>query len=140
MSAHLRAVPDVNVLVSAIRTPNGICGSLIDAATEERWQPVISRKLLEELEDVLARPRFLNLLGQEAIDRFVNALLSMSEWAEDPAQPNDFTTRDPDDDYLIALARAAGVDVLVSGDRDLTDLPPAEPPIEAPAKFAERLR
>lgn len=140
MNGQLRAIADVNVLVSAIRTPNGLCGSLIDAATQERWQPVLSRKLLEELEDVLARPAFLDLLGQEAIDRFVSTLVSMSEWAEDPAQAGEISTRDPDDDYLIALAQAAAVDVLVSGDRDLTDLPPTEPPIETPAEFAERLR
>ena len=35
-------------------------------------------------------------------------------------------TRDPDDDYLFALARDARVDVIVSDDADLTDLD--EPP------------
>jgi predicted nucleic acid-binding protein len=29
--------------------------------------------------------------------------------------------RDPDDDYLVALAREAGVDAIVTGDRDLLD-------------------
>jgi hypothetical protein len=32
----------------------------------------------------------------------------------------------------VAPARSANVDALISGDRDLTDLPEAEPPIETP--------
>ena len=36
--------------------------------------------------------------------------------------------RDPDDDYLVALARGAGAEAIVSGDRDLLDHPGLEPP------------
>jgi hypothetical protein len=48
-----RAVVDVNVLVSAARTPNGLCGRLLEAAIDGRWRPVVSMMLFEELEDVL---------------------------------------------------------------------------------------
>lgn len=48
-------------------------------------------------------------------------------------------TRDADDDYLLALARSAKVDVLISGDRDLTDLAETQPPIETPTQFSQRL-
>jgi predicted nucleic acid-binding protein len=58
-------------LVSAARTPGGLCGRLLEAALDGRWQPVISMTLFEELEDVFARPAFKNVLGQEAIDRFL---------------------------------------------------------------------
>ncbi len=44
-----------------------------------------------------------------------------------------------DDDYLLALARSAKVGVLISGDRDLTDLAETQPPIETPAQFSQRL-
>jgi putative PIN family toxin of toxin-antitoxin system len=92
--------------------------------------------LLQELEDVLARPKFRDVLGQETTDRFLTRLLSISEWAQDPQGRLAALTRDPDDDYLLALARSANVDVLVSGDRDLTD---TEPPIETPTQFSQRL-
>jgi hypothetical protein len=36
--------------------------------------------------------------------------------------------RDPGDDYLVALAHAADVDHLVSGDTDLTNLASVSPP------------
>ncbi len=139
MTSGLRAVVDVNVLVSAARTPNGFCGGLLEAAIDGRWQPVVSMMLFEELEDVLARPAFTDRIGQEAVDRFLAGLLAIAEWAEDPQGPRDVLTRDPDDDYLLALARAADVDVLVSGDRDLTDLAETQPPIETPAQFSQRL-
>ena len=37
-------------------------------------------------------------------------------------------TRDPNDDYLIALARAYDVDVIVSGDKDLLEWEDQRPP------------
>jgi putative PIN family toxin of toxin-antitoxin system len=139
VSTGPRAVADVNVLVSAVRTPNGVCGRLLEAAIEDRWKPVVSKLLFEELEDVLDRPAFSDVLGRETIDRFLAGLLAIVEWADDPDETAAGATRDPDDDYLIALARSAQVDVLVSGDRDLTDLHDMEPPIETPTTFAERL-
>ena len=84
MTSAPRAVADVNVLVSAARTPNGLCGRLLEAAIDGRWQPVISMALFEELEDVLARPAFRDALGQEAADRFLAGLLAVAEWAPDP--------------------------------------------------------
>jgi putative PIN family toxin of toxin-antitoxin system len=139
VTSNLRAVADVNVLVSAARTPNGLCGRLLEAALEGRWRPVISTTLFEELEDVLERPAFKDVLGQEAADRFVAGLLAVAEWALDPEDEPVVLTRDPDDDYLLVLARSAQVDVLVSGDRDLTDLTDTQPPIQTPAQFSQRL-
>jgi hypothetical protein len=48
-------------------------------------------------------------------------------------------TRDPGDDYLVALAQAANVDHLVSGDKDLTSLTAASPPVLSPAAFLDLL-
>jgi predicted nucleic acid-binding protein len=46
---------------------------------------------------------------------------------------------DPDDDYLIALARAADADCIVSGDVHLLGLPDPSPPVFTPREFLERL-
>ncbi len=46
---------------------------------------------------------------------------------------------DRGDDYLIALARTARADVIVSGDSHLTQLLDAEPPVLTPRQFAEQL-
>lgn len=48
-------------------------------------------------------------------------------------------SRDLDDDYLIALARAADVDALVSGDEDLTTLDLDDLDILTPRQLLDRL-
>jgi predicted nucleic acid-binding protein len=40
--------------------------------------------------------------------------------------------RDPDDDYVVALAKDAGAEPIVSGDRDLLDEPRLDPPVLDP--------
>jgi predicted nucleic acid-binding protein len=56
----------------------------------------------------------------------------------DPA-PTPHLTRDPADDYPVALARAENVDAIVSGDRDLLEAAIERPPVERPAEFVSRL-
>ena len=53
---------------------------------------------------------------------------------EDPQSPPDIQSPDPDDDYLIALARNARA-ILVSGDKDLLGLS-GQIPVYSPAEFA----
>ena len=50
------------------------------------------------------------------------------------------SVRDPADDYLVALAREAHADALVSLDRDLLDAGLTDIAIERPAALLERLR
>lgn len=61
----LRAVPDTNVLVAAAITPRGLCGRLLDAALDGRWQLVASPHLLAELSTVLAREKFRRWLTED---------------------------------------------------------------------------
>jgi predicted nucleic acid-binding protein len=48
-------------------------------------------------------------------------------------------TRDPDDDYLVGLARSTAADALVSGDRDLTDLTLGDVRLLTPRAFLDQL-
>lgn len=140
MSGPLRAVADVNVFVSALRTPRGVCAALVEEALAGRWRPVLSNHLIEELAEVLARPAFRDLLGEESIARFLRGLLTISDVVDDPPPTTEHVSRDPDDDYLLALARAAQVEGLVSGDRDLLVLDERDHPVWTPAAFLDRLR
>jgi putative PIN family toxin of toxin-antitoxin system len=139
VSDPLRAVPDTNVLVAAAIKPNGLCRELLDAAIAREWQPVVSPLLLSELEDVLRRPKFSKRLPEEAVQEFVAAVAAICEIATDPP-PATTRSRDRDDDYLIELAIAANVDVLISGDHDLTDLTAAGVPIQTPHDFLTNIR
>jgi len=44
---------------------------------------------------------------------------------------------DPNDDYLIALARANDAEVIISGDKDLLDWELQQPPVVTPAQFEQ---
>jgi len=138
VSGRLRAVVDTNVLVAAAIKPTGTCRQLLDAAAEQRWLPVISPQLLDELEVVLRRPKFASKLTEATIKDFIASLASASEIAADPPSPASHTP-DPDDDYLVALVLAADVDVLISGDTDLTDLPDCDIPVQTPRDFLDRI-
>lgn len=50
--------------------------------------------------------------------RLVAQLTDLAELVDDP-EVRPAVTRDPDDDYLVALAEAARADALVAGDKDL---------------------
>lgn len=54
-------------------------------------------------------------------------------------RPGPALTRDPDDDYLIHLARALGADFVVSGDADLLEWDEQDPPVIPPAEVEAEL-
>src|SRR5437899_1961106 len=117
----MRVVADTNVLVAAVLAPDGRCGRLLLAATEDRWSLVASPRLLDELADVLARRKFRRWLPAEDATAFVSAVSRLAEVHDDPPRPARIT-RDPDDDYLFALATEASAEAIVTGDLDLTAL------------------
>jgi len=79
--------------------------------------------LLAELAAVIGRSKFQSILDQTGRKR-ERVLAELAELAEiiDPAPLALPVCRDPDDDKILALARAARVDVIVSGDQDLLSL------------------
>lgn len=134
----MRVVADTNVLVAAVIAPDGRCGRLLLAATEGRWSVVASPRLLDELAEVLARRKFRRWLPAEDAAAFVSAVSRLAEIHDDPPRPAPIT-RDPDDDYLFALATAAGAEAIVTGDVDLTALDDPPVPVLTPAELLARL-
>jgi putative PIN family toxin of toxin-antitoxin system len=128
-----RAVPDPNVLVAAAIAPSRTCGRLLDATLHDRWIMVVSDKLIQQLAEVLGRPKFRRWLTEDEAHVFVADIARRAEPFADP-QPTPRVTRDPGDDYLVALSTAAHVNALISGDADLTELD-LDPPIQTPAAF-----
>lgn len=124
----------VSAAVSAVGPPREIVTAWVDG----RFELVASLALLEELRDVLDRPRFRRWVSAATAAEFIGGLAEDALIVDDPpAQPG--LTPDPDDDYLVALARAADADCLVSGDRHLLDLADPDPPVLAPRQFLDLL-
>jgi putative PIN family toxin of toxin-antitoxin system len=117
---------DANVFVSAAITPNGIARSVVQAGIEGRFDYVVCPTLLDEVSHVLARPNISRLLPSGAAQRFVADVRGRARHEDDPPI-SVYASRDPGDDYLVALAVAVGVDAIVTGDADLLDL--LDPPV-----------
>jgi uncharacterized protein len=111
-----RVLCDTNVLVSAF-IAGGPPSRVIEAAIDGRVELVLAEPVLRELERVLV----VKLGFEPARVREITAFLGdlASGRVEAPAQPAEAITGDPDDDVILACAWAwaAGVGVLVSGDR-----------------------
>lgn len=134
----LRIVVDPNVLVSAAISAAGPPRQVVVAWVDERFELIVSPVLLDELRDVLGRPKFRRFISLAVAREFVDGLADDAQVVEDPTE-REAISRDPDDDYLIALARAAGADYLVSGDGDLLDLENPDPPVLTPRQFLDAL-
>jgi putative PIN family toxin of toxin-antitoxin system len=134
----VRAVLDPNVLVSAAISPAGPSRQILTAWTDQRFELIASSTLLEELADVLARPKFRRYISAALVTEFIDGLSQNAVFVKDPPEPPGISP-DPDDDYLIALAQAAGADYIVSGDRDLLDLVDPHPPVLTPRQFLDVL-
>lgn len=135
-----RAVADPNVLVAAAITPRGLCGRLLEAAIDGRWRLVVSPQVVNELTEVLVREKFRRWLTDDEARRFAADVTHVADLVPDPPATLHRQTRDPDDEYLLALAGTADVVALVLGDSHLTELANLDPPVLTPAAFLDRLQ
>ena len=129
----MRAVLDVNVLVSAAISPRGAPARLLAAWRDGAFELVVSPLLLAELRRALAYPKLARLVPPADADALVALLGRAAEVAADPPGPPPVRTGDPKDDYLVALAAAERA-LIVSGDAHLTDLA-GRLPVRRPADF-----
>ena len=135
----LRVVLDPGVLVSAVLSRSGAPARILDAWRDGEFDLIVSPFLLDELEDVLLRPQFAGYATTEQVRAYVDGLAVEGVGFEDPPD-SPHVTRDRDDDYLFALAIAAGADFLVSGDKHITSVSDPPSAVLTPRGFLDRLR
>lgn len=135
----IRVVVDTGVFVSALIGPRGGAPDrVVRAWADDRIEIVVSELLLAELERVLARPKFRDHVDAHVCAEYVARIRRHATLATDPADVP-AVTRDPADDYLVALARATDAEAVVSGDRDLVDAGLSVPAVLTPRQLVERL-
>lgn len=114
-----RLVLDTNVVVSALLW-RGTPGLLLELAGEREIRLYTSRALLDELADVLHRPRLAKPVAATGLttDQMVTHYRRICTLvnARQLAAP---VSRDPDDDAVLACAIAARAKLVVTGDDDL---------------------
>lgn len=116
-----RIVIDTGVLVSALISPEGPTSFILDALDAKQFVLIASPHLLDELSRVLRRDKFRRYVTLAEVDTFVEDLHECADLHDDPTGVP-AVSPDPDDDFLIALAREANANALISGDSDLADL------------------
>jgi putative PIN family toxin of toxin-antitoxin system len=122
----MRAVLDPNVLIAALLSPRGAPARLLRAWLDGAFELMVSAAVLAELERALAYPKLRRRISEEDAQAFVEVIRRSATTADDPAHPAAVTSRDPGDDYLLALAVSQQA-VLVSGDNDLLEIEGALP-------------
>lgn len=131
----MRVFFDTNVLVSAVAT-RGICADLLRIVSSEH-DLVVGEVVLSELRRVL-ETRFK--LPAERIDE-VEKFLRTYEVVSKPDVMDPVVVRDEADRWVLANARAAQADVLITGDGDLLAVAAtAGVHIVTPRDFWEELR
>lgn len=134
----MRVVVDPGVFISAALSPEGVPQKVLAWIRSQGIELVLSPQLVVELEDAITRSKFRGYLSTEEARRFVDSVLRVGTMrSEPPFEPG--LTRDPKDDYLIALARAAEADYLVSGDRDLLEADAGGVAVVTPRQMLESL-
>jgi uncharacterized protein len=132
----LRAVLDPNVLIAAVISRSGTPALVLRARLEGRFELVVSKALLRELERALRYPKLEAHVSAEQRSGYIELLRTTATQAEDPADVAPICD-DPGDDYLIALAQAQRA-LLVAGDRHLLALA-KRLPIMSPRAFLDTL-
>ena len=117
----MRVVADTNTVLSAFLW-GGQPKAVLDAARDERITLHTSPVLLAELEDVLSRAKFarrISQAGSTAAQMLTEYRALVTVTLPAPIAP---TSRDPDDDHVLACALTAKAQLIVSRDGDLLDL------------------
>ncbi|HET8930209.1 MAG TPA: putative toxin-antitoxin system toxin component, PIN family [Acidimicrobiales bacterium] len=128
-------VVDPNVLVSAAIS-NGVSRQLVDLASTGVYQLIVCPQVLDELHRVLQRDRFLKWRTRAQLDQFEADIGLLAKGEPDPTDVP-VATRDPGDDYLVALALAARAHFICTGDHDFDDV--GKPEVIAPGDLLREL-
>lgn len=106
----------------------------------EPFHLIVCESLLEEVATVLIdRDRMRRWISVEDARLFVDRLATTADVRDDPPEGSSLS-RDPDDDFVIYLAREQDADLIVSGDGDLLEWPEQVPPVVTPAQFVQMLK
>lgn len=121
MAERRRIVVDTNVVISRLLRPPSLPGQAMRRAVDQGTL-LMSAATMEELAQVLARPKFDPYVSIDERQRFLLLLGRIVEMV--PILHRLQACRDPADDKFLEVAVNGEADLLLSGDRDLLDLHP----------------
>jgi putative PIN family toxin of toxin-antitoxin system len=133
----VRAVVDPNVVISGALSAGGAKAVVLRSLASGDFELIASQALLDELQQALAYPKLRIHISESDAADLVRWIADSASVVDDPDSCPPVHSRDPDDDYLIALASAHRA-ALVSGDKHLLTLE-AQIPVFSPRAFLDLL-
>ena len=130
----MRVMLDTNVLLSALLFPGERMNGMMRFIFEEH-RLVLSSFVVEELTDVVKR-KFPSKL--KAVDSFLAAVSFELAYTPQEPEPGLFEIRDVKDYPVLYTAIREDVDVLITGDKDFSDVDMERPEILTPTQFIDR--
>jgi uncharacterized protein len=124
-----RLVVDASTLISGVasRPGGGAPWLILMALIDFDFEAVVCPKLIEEFRRGLASRYFQERFDANAMAEIVASVEEAALHRDEP-QEIEPLLRDPEDDYLVALARETDAEAIVTGDRDLLDHAGLTPP------------
>ena len=120
MSKKLKIILDTNVLISFLISKE--LNFLDELFFSTNVKLLFSKESLHELFEVIERPKISKYFTSIKQDSLFNQLNQVSLLIETKSKIN--VCRDPNDDFLLILAKDGKADYLITGDKDLLILNP----------------
>ena len=115
----IKAVVDTNIWVSSLINPVGFPARLRNLFATGAFQCVVSTPMLEELADVLGRPKIRDKYGISALD-IEELLILLEERSEDVLLSGNVSVcRDVDDNGVIETAINGKAQYIITRDDDI---------------------
>ena len=140
----MKVLIDTNVLLSYLLRPWGNSAPIrvVVRSMSGIDDPLVPEYVLGELRRQTRNNRyFTSRVSEDAVELFIHLMERISIPIPITEAPILYRTRDPNDDVLVAIALAAGVDYLISGDKDLLELGDTLAPlkIRSPQAFLDEI-
>jgi putative PIN family toxin of toxin-antitoxin system len=91
----VRAVLDLNVIVSAVLSRGGTSAKLLRSWLDGDYELVVSPSLLAELERVLSYPKITRRVTPDEAQELLNLLRQQADLSEDPTRAPTIASPDP---------------------------------------------
>lgn len=111
----MRVILDTNIVLSGLISPVGWPATLLEAWLDRRFALISHDIQLAELRDVSRREKIRALVKASEMGRIINQIRLIATMPD--TLPPVERSRDPKDDFLLALCDAGAADWLVTGDK-----------------------
>ena len=116
-----KVVVDTNVFVSGLLKTSVTCRRIIHKLSKKEFILIVSHEILEELIEVIGRPKFHHIIMRETAEKLIKAIRAKAILVK-PSKKLNLVKNDPDDDRFLEAALEGKADFLVTGDKNLLSL------------------